>query len=257
MFYKKHSKMKIQLIRNATMRIEFAGKTFLADPMLSPKGAIQSFAGISPNPTIELPFSADEVIKGINAVLASHTHPDHFDKPAMDLLSKQLPVFCQKPDENLLKENSFQNVTVVEKSVVWENITITKTGGKHGSGEILNMMGEVSGFILQAKGEPTIYWIGDAIWGEEVENAIKTYNPEIIITHSGGAVIPGFPAILMDANETITVLKAAPNAKIVAIHMEALDHCTVTRNALRELANNNGITWKRLIIPNDGETVMF
>ena len=247
--------MKIQLVRNATMKIYYAGKTILADPMLSKKGEIQSFAGIAPNPTIELPISVDDIINDINAVLISHTHPDHLDKPAMELLYKQLPVFCQKPDENLLKENGFLNVTVVEKSVIWENITITKTGGKHGSGDILQMMGEVSGFILQAKGEPTVYWIGDAIWGEEVENAIKTYNPDIIITHSGGAVIPGHNPILMDANETITVLKSAPNAKVVAIHMEALDHCTVTRNSLREWADNNGIEKERLFIPNDGETI--
>jgi len=247
--------MKIQLVRNATMKINYAGKTILADPMLSKKGEIQSFAGIAPNPTIELPISVGEIINGINAVLVSHTHPDHFDKAAIDALSKQLPVFCQKPDENMLKENGFQNITVVEKQAIWENITITKTGGKHGSGEILQMMGEVSGFVLQAAGEPTVYWVGDAIWGEEVELAIKTHNPDIIVTHSGGAVIPGFPAILMDAAETLTVLKSAPNAKVVAIHMEALDHCTVTRNSLRELANSTGIKNKRLIIPHDGETV--
>lgn len=247
--------MKIQLVRNATMKINYAGKTILADPMLSKKGEIQSFAGIAPNPTVELPIPIEEITKGIDVVLVSHTHPDHFDKPAMELLSKQLPVFCQKPDENLLKENGFQNVTVVDKTVIWENITITKTGGKHGSGDILQMMGEVSGFILQAKGEPTVYWIGDAIWGEEVENSIKTYNPDIIITHSGGAVIPGHNPILMDANETITVLKSAPNAKVIAIHMEALDHCTVSRNSLRELADNKSIIKERLIIPKDGETV--
>ena len=45
--------MKIQLIRNATMKITYAGRTILSDPMLAPKGDFKSFAGIARNPTIE------------------------------------------------------------------------------------------------------------------------------------------------------------------------------------------------------------
>jgi hypothetical protein len=39
--------------------------------------------------------------------------------------------------------------------------------------EILAQMGEVSGFVLQAENEPTLYIVGDSIWVEEVENAIN------------------------------------------------------------------------------------
>jgi hypothetical protein len=53
------------------------------------------------------------------------------------------------------------------------------------SGEILAQMGEVSGFVLQAENEPTLYIVGDSIWVEEVENAITTFKPEIIVTNSG------------------------------------------------------------------------
>jgi|GEM_PF-5732917 len=35
--------MKIQLIRNAIMKITYGGPTFLTDPMLSPKGGVRSF----------------------------------------------------------------------------------------------------------------------------------------------------------------------------------------------------------------------
>ena len=39
--------MEIQLIRNATMKITYAGKIFLTDPMLSPKDEFNYFAGKS------------------------------------------------------------------------------------------------------------------------------------------------------------------------------------------------------------------
>ena len=46
--------MKIQLIRNATMKITYAGRTFLTDPMLAPKDEIDPFLEqaeeISPDP---------------------------------------------------------------------------------------------------------------------------------------------------------------------------------------------------------------
>ena len=156
-----------------------------------------------------------------------------------------------------MTKEGFQNVQSIETSYTWQGITITRTGGKHGSGEILKHMGEVSGFVLQAENEPTVYWIGDCIWGTEVENTIKKFKPEIIITHSGGAIIPGHEnnPILMNAEETITVLQAAPKAKVVAIHTESLDHCGVSRSSLRQMADSKEISQDRLLIPKDGETL--
>ena len=248
-------KIKIQLIRNATMKITYAGKTILADPMLSPKGAMDPFIGIARNPTVELPMRTEEILAGVDGVLVTHDHPDHFDKTAGDIISKDISMICQPGDEVKRKKEGFKNSVSVEAAYTWKGINISRIGGRHGSGKILEMMGKVSGFVLQAKGEPTVYWIGDSVWCEEVENAIKKYDPDIIITHSGGAKIPGFDPILMDAGQTIGVVKASSKARVVAIHMESLDHCTVTRKGLRETADKAGIPAARLVIPEDGETI--
>jgi hypothetical protein len=61
--------------------------------------------------------------------------------------------------------------------------------------------------------------------------------------------------IVMDAAQTAAVCKAAPNSTIIAVHMESLDHGTVTRADLREQANAEGITESQLLIPADGETL--
>jgi L-ascorbate metabolism protein UlaG (beta-lactamase superfamily) len=225
--------MKIQLIRNATMRITYAGRTILTDPMLAPKDAYKPFADLARNPTIELPFQVEEIVKGIESVVVTHNHPDHFDKAASAALPKGIPVFCQPGDEVRMTEDGFRNVIPVEKSHTWEGITITRTGGQHGKGKVLEFIGKVSGFVFQANGEPTVYWVGDSIWCEPVENAIKRFKPDIIITHSGGAKMPGFEFIIMDAEQTLNTVNASPEAVVVAIHMEALDHCGVTRETLR------------------------
>jgi hypothetical protein len=58
----------------------------------------------------------------------------------------------------------------------------------------------------------------------------------------------------MDEEQTIALCRAAPDAVVVAIHLEALDHCTVTRATLRSMAEKRGITAQQLVIPADGET---
>lgn len=247
--------MKIQLIRNATMKINYAGKTILTDPMLSEKYSIRSFAGISKNPTVDLPFDAQKVIENVDCVLISHTHPDHFDQKAVELLNKDIDIFCQPANESELINYGFSYVTSIENTFVWNKITFIKTNGKHGSGAILEKMGIVSGFVLQSENEPTVYWVGDSVLCDDVENTIKKYKPDIIITHSGGAVIPGFNPILMDDKETLALYNFNHDAKIIAIHTESLDHCTITRDKILQSAINMNIDLSKLIIPKDGEII--
>jgi hypothetical protein len=61
----------------------------------------------------------------------------------------------------------------------------------------------------------------------------------------------------MDAEQTIAVCRAAPKAIVVATHMEALDHGTVSRAELRALAEKKGIQSNQLFIPADGEVLNF
>ncbi|MCB2185567.1 MAG: MBL fold metallo-hydrolase [Deltaproteobacteria bacterium] len=247
--------MELQLIRNATLRLAYAGRTILTDPMLSPVGTIRSFAGLAPNPTVELPLPVSEIVAGLDAVVVSHLHPDHFDEAAAAALPKDLPVFCQPGDEGGLTQAGFTDIRPVAPTLTWEGITFTRVGGRHGSGPILERMGPVSGFVLAAPGEPTLYWAGDTIWCDEVAEALAAHRPGVMILHAGGATIPGFAPILMRGDEVLQVLAAAPQAVVVAVHLEALDHCTVTRAALREAAEQAGVPAARLIIPGDGEKV--
>jgi len=247
--------MQLQLIRNATMRITYANRLFVSDPFLANKHSIRSFANISPNPLVELPCTPEEVLDGIEMALISHLHIDHFDPMAEEMLPKALPLFCQPSDEEQLAKKGFSSITVVDELINWQGITLTRTPGQHGSGEWIERMGKVSGFVIQADGEPTVYWAGDTIWYEPVEQVIKDTQPDIIITHSSGAKFGDSDPIVMDATQTIAVCDAAPQATIIAIHLETLDHGTVSRAELRSKANAEGISPERLLIPDDGETI--
>ena len=254
----KGCKMKIQLIRNATMKITYKDRVILTDPMLSPRGAIKSFAGISRNPTVGLPIPVEEILNGVEMVLVSHHHPDHIDDVAYEVLPKTMLVFCQPGDETKLLEKGFANVNPIELSCAWGGATITRTRGRHGRGMIRERMGSVSGFLLQTENEPTVYWIGDSIWCDAVAENIRAFKPDIIITHSGGATIPGFEPIIMDIDQTLEVVAASSKETVVvAIHLEALDHCGVSRRDLRRAADSKHIPPSHLMIPDDGEIIIF
>lgn len=245
--------MKIQLIRSATLRLEYAGQHLLIDPYLAAKFSRPSFTGRSPNPMVDLPFSPQEVISNIDAVIVSHLHSDHFDPSAQELLPKDTPILCQPLDEAPIISIGFHHVTPIVDSLVWHGITITRTPCQHGSGDVLDDMGTASGFVFQAKNEPTVYWVGDTIYYEAVAEVIDRVHPRVIITHSCGAVWGDHVLIVMDAVQTVAVCKSAPNSIVVVTHMETLDHATITRAELREYATLHGINPDQLLIPADGE----
>lgn len=250
--------MQIQQIRNSTLKLAIAGKTILTDPVLLPRHGIESFAGIEKNPIVDLPFPVVDVIKDIDLTIVSHIHQDHFDDGAKKMLPKNTPIFCQPCDKTALNENGFTDVTSIESNVIWEGIHISRTPGKHAADEKWQtILGRVSGFIFKAENEPVIYWAGDTILYDEIENIIKGVKPDIILTHSCGAVLKDSGPIVMDAQQTIAVCKLAPESLIVATHMEALDHATISRQDLRAFARENNISDDQLYIPEDGQTLTF
>jgi L-ascorbate metabolism protein UlaG (beta-lactamase superfamily) len=247
--------MKLQLIRSATLRIEYAGRRFVIDPYLAAKHSRPSFTGKSLNPLVDLPCSAGEVIAAAEMFLVSHLHSDHFDPVAQELLPKEVSILCQPGDEAEIRDMGFRSVTPIRESIAWEGVTITRTPCQHGSGDVLVEMGEASGFVFQAESEPTVYWAGDTIWNDAVAEIIDRTRPEIIITHSCGAVWGDGVLIVMDAAQTVRVCRAAPGSIVVATHMDSVDHATVSRDELRDYAAAQGVPPEQLLIPADGETL--
>ncbi|WP_018010565.1 MBL fold metallo-hydrolase [Sinorhizobium medicae] len=101
-----------------------------------------------------------------------------------------------------------------------------------------------------------LYLAGDTIWNEHVAAAISRHHPEIIVLNAGKAVFPGFPPIIMGEEDVLAVHKAAPEATLIASHMEAVNHCVLSRAALRAYSEEQGFA-SSLLVPADGETLAF
>ena len=248
--------MKLQLFRNATLKLDYAGRTILIDPYLAPKHSLPSFTGRSPNPMVELPASIESILDGVELVLVSHLHTDHFDGVAKQVVPKDLPLICRPGDERTILEAGFTDIRPLIDVFDWNGLTFTRREGSHGLGPVVEKMGPVMGFTLEAEGEPRIYWAGDTVFYPPVVKTIEETKPDIIVTHSCGAKWDG-DLIVMDAEQTIATAELAPKSRIVTVHMEALDHATTTRADLRRAANARNIPATRLLIPDDGETLML
>jgi L-ascorbate metabolism protein UlaG (beta-lactamase superfamily) len=249
--------MEIQLIRSATLRITCNDHVFIIDPYLAPKHSQEPLIGKSRNPLVDLPFPAEEVLANVEMVLVSHLHPDHFDELAQGLLPKSIPLYCQPDDEHQVRAKGFSNVIAVKDSVQWNRMRITRTVGQHGDEVWSPQMGSVAGFILRAEDEPTIYWAGDAIWCEAVKQVVLEAQPDIIITHSSGAGFEAGSPIIMDGEQTMEVCRTASRSIVIATHIETFDFDTVSRKDSRTMAVTAGIGAERLLIPADGETLVF
>jgi hypothetical protein len=103
-----------------------------------------------------------------------------------------------------------------------------------------------------------VYWIGDSILYEKVFRTIDRFRPEVIITHSSGAVWgKANELIVMDVEQTLQICSYSTVSRVVAVHLDSLDHGTVSRNDLELRRKQANVPSNRLIIPNDSETLTF
>ena len=247
--------MRLRLIRNATLLVRVADRTLVVDPMLDPAGArppVENTANPVRNPLVELPEPPEVIVGLVDAALVTHHHRDHLDETAIELLPKDLPVFCQPPDAERL--TVFEDVRPVEDELDWGGLRIARTDGRHGTGRIAEQLGPVSGFVLAAEGEPTLYVAGDTIWCDEVATALDRHRPDVVVVNSGAARFLEGDPIVMTADDVVTVARHAPEARVVVVHLEAVNHCPLTRADLHQRLRDERLT-DRVTVPEDGAEV--
>jgi L-ascorbate metabolism protein UlaG (beta-lactamase superfamily) len=250
--------MRLRLIRNATLRLEYASRSLLVDPSLDPALAWDPIEGIlhdGRNPLRELPEPAERVAADLDGVLLSHLHIDHWDEGARRLLPANVPIACRSEAAGDLMASGFVNLHLTTATPgQWLGIELAATSGHHSNGPSRALLDPVSGFVLRAAGEPSLWVAGDSVWCPELESELAAHRPQVIVVNAGAARQLDGELITMDAADVIRVLEAAPDAVVVAVHMEAIGHCTLSRAELREALADYG---ERLLTPADGETVTF
>ena len=259
--------MKITQVRSATIIVEYNNTKFLIDPWLMPKDYMPGFdSAINSQirqPRVELPFGIEKIVD-VDAVIITHIHPDHWDEFAENSLNKDIKVFVQSNfDKDYVISKSFANVEVIQESgTEYNGITLYKTRTQHGKREIIKPLCDsvglpydAMGVVFKSNNEKSLYIAGDTIWCEEVDTALKKYSADIIVVNACAATLLNGERIIMNIEDVKNVLDAAPDAKVIASHLDTVSHLSVTREDLKEFKTKNNIG--NLLIPDDGETLDF
>jgi L-ascorbate metabolism protein UlaG (beta-lactamase superfamily) len=224
----------VKLIRHATLVLETGVGRILVDPMLRAAGTtppIENTPNPKPNPLVELPVPPEDVVRDIDLCIVTHLHGDHFD----DLLPRDVPILTQPESADALREEGYGPVET-------HHPQIAMTRGRHGrDDETVAALGPVSGWVVDG-----IYVAGDTVWCEDVERALRGHAPHTVVVNAGGAHFLGGEPIVMDAGDVRRV-RAATDARVVVVHLEAINHCVERRDVYRAI---DGV-----VVPEDGETI--
>ncbi|AEH36838.1 MBL fold metallo-hydrolase [Halopiger xanaduensis] len=236
------SDVTVRLVRHATVLVTIGDTTFLVDPMFASPGEnppVPNSPNDRENPLVPMP----DVDRSHDAVVVTHRHTDHFDEAAKDELEADVPLFCQPEEADEFAEEGFTDVRPVDDEVSFDGVTVRRTPGQHGYGQLAEEMGPVSGFVFE--GDETLYLAGDTIWYEPVEETLEEYDPEVVVLNGGEAQFEQGEPITMGV-EDVAAVREATDATVAVVHMEAINHCLLSRDELR--SETDGV-----LVPEDGE----
>jgi L-ascorbate metabolism protein UlaG (beta-lactamase superfamily) len=176
-------------------------------------------------------------------VLVTHLHEDHLDSAAIRLLPKDVPLFCAPGDADALRGHGFTDVRPVADTADWDGVPIARTDGVHGA------LGPSPGFVVGS-----LYIAGDTIWCDEVRAALAAHRPDVIVVNAGGARFLEGDPLVMTIDDVVAAARHAPDVHVVAVHLEAINHCLETRDDLRRRLHDMGLAG-RVAVPDDGAEV--
>ncbi|WP_412471627.1 MULTISPECIES: MBL fold metallo-hydrolase [unclassified Halobacteriovorax] len=250
--------MLITQVRNATILISYKENLILVDPMLANKGMLprlRFFGSSVKNPTVELPETFHQQKGQITHALITHCqkgHFDHLDSAGRKFLRrKNIATFATQKDAKYLESKGIRSWPLEKKDKFFDG-SIRQIPAKHVRGFLYPFLEHGVGYFIKLPNQPSLYLMGDTVLTPRIIEFIKQEQPDYIVAPTGVAQFDiGSPLLL--PKKDIKKLIEISTGTIIANHMDALDHCRLSRRELKELIGKEAS--KRVIIPEDGETI--
>ena len=215
----------ITYIGGPTALLEYAGLRFVTDPTFDTP---QTYAEPGSTTLVKTtgPGIPRSALGHVDAVLLSHhSHRDNLDYEGLELIATGVPTLSTRDAASDLFGGSVIGFDSWEIHRLGD-VTITAVPALHGPPGSEPWVGKVTGFVLEAPGEPTVYVSGDNASLALVEQIANRF-PEIDIAvlFAGAATVPRIPSRLTlsaaDARQAAELLGAS---RVVGLHTEDWEH---------------------------------
>ncbi|MFE3545725.1 MBL fold metallo-hydrolase [Nocardia sp. NPDC059177] len=209
-------------IGGPTLRFRYGGLTWLTDPTFDEPG-------VYPGPITLHKLSGPAVplaeLGAVDVVLLSHDqHADNLDTAGRALLPR-IETVLSTPD-------AAERIAGVRGLAPWETVTVgavevTAVPALHGPEGCEPISGAVTGFVLRAAGEPTVYVSGDNASVELVAQIVERVGRiDAAVLCIGAANVGrwGDIDVTLNARTAVQAAVALGEAVIVAVHAEGWGH---------------------------------
>ncbi|MFF2297642.1 MBL fold metallo-hydrolase [Arthrobacter sp. NPDC058127] len=235
-----------------TILIRYAGLNFLTDPTFDAPGQYPVGAGRTLD-KLTGPAVAAEDLGRIDVVLLSHDqHADNLDNSGRVVL---------KDAEMVLSTGeAASRMPLVRGLRPWEPVTvagdapvvITAVPALHGPSGAELVTGEVTGFVLEADGWPTMYVSGDNASLELVaEISLRFPATAVAVAFAGAARTPlfGGAPLTLTSQGVVELARLFPLATVVPVHTEGWRHFTEGPDVVKQLMGDAGLAARLAVLP--------
>jgi L-ascorbate metabolism protein UlaG (beta-lactamase superfamily) len=218
----------LTFVGTATTILRIGAFTLLTDPNFLRKGERAYLGyGLSSRRRTEPALQPGD-LPGLDAVLLSHLHGDHFDRVAKARLPKALPILSTKQAARRLSTWGFSATHALDP---WqthtetrgdETLRITAAPGTHAPGPVRALFPPVMGSVLEwsVGGEQRLrlYVTGDTLYRPSLREVVERHGPlDAMVAHLGGTRVLGL-LVTMDAEQGADLVELLKPPVTVPIH---------------------------------------
>lgn len=214
----------VTYVGGPTAILEYAGLRLVTDPTFDPP---RSYA--EPGSTTLVKTAAPGIqrtaIGHVDAVLLSHHgHKDNLDYEGLELLATGVPTFSTRDAATELFGGGLIGLDSWESERIGP-VTVTAVPALHGPPGSERFVGVVTGFVLEADGEPTVYVSGDNASLPLVEQIADRFDIDIAVLFAGAARTPMIDAPLtLTAEAAVAAARVLGAQRVVVLHTEDWEH---------------------------------
>jgi L-ascorbate metabolism protein UlaG (beta-lactamase superfamily) len=210
-----------------TVLLEYAGLTILTDPTFDDPRSYPDPGSTTLVKTHAPGLTVDALPPMHLILLSHHDHPDNLDDAGLALVRSGIPTLTTPHAAAALALPQVRGLEPWE-ATARRGFTVTAVPASHGAGDIV---GPVTGFVLEAPGAPTVYVSGDNSELDAVgEIAARFPSIDLAVLFAGAARVPEIDAALtLTSADAVAAARILGARAVVGVHTEDWEHFSESR----------------------------